>query len=389
MSKHSRLDFLLEKNGTKIYVEAKNCTLVENNVAMFPDAVTKRGTKHLQELIDTHPDLIPGDQMGESEARKWLVVGRELGIPDSESGGSTFSADHLFIDQDGIPTIIEIKRAENTESRRKVVAQILDYAAHVCSFFKGQTIRDQTEKYHGMLGSDALIQEQFGREPDEFWSEVDRNLEDCRIRLLIVADKITPQLHRIVELLNDQMKDITILAVELRQYLGSGQKVLVPRVLGLTARTMVRKSKAKTTESQFLKNTDEYGQPVFKALLSMAKEHDLVVTWGTKGFSLSVELPDFTVPVCFAYPPNTSYHQSVQTAFHGRGGLSDKVSFPENERVSIFREPSVAELFKPKNKEWKCLIDRAFSDQQITVLLAIIKRLTKEVRERGPKQSNQ
>ncbi|MCK5543113.1 MAG: DNA/RNA nuclease SfsA [Desulfobacterales bacterium] len=52
-SEHTRLDLLLEKNtGAKCYVEIKNCTLVENNIAMFPDAVTTRGQKHLTELED-------------------------------------------------------------------------------------------------------------------------------------------------------------------------------------------------------------------------------------------------------------------------------------------------------------------------------------------------
>ncbi len=48
---HSRLDLLL-KNGKKpdCYVEIKNCTLVKDNVAKFPDAVTTRGFKHLVEL---------------------------------------------------------------------------------------------------------------------------------------------------------------------------------------------------------------------------------------------------------------------------------------------------------------------------------------------------
>ena len=49
-SAHSRLDFLLERGGTRIYMEVKNCSLVENRAAMFPDAVTARGTKHLHEL---------------------------------------------------------------------------------------------------------------------------------------------------------------------------------------------------------------------------------------------------------------------------------------------------------------------------------------------------
>jgi sugar fermentation stimulation protein A len=50
-SEHTRLDLLLEKDlGQKCYVEIKNCTLVEDGVAMFPDAVTTRGQKHLEEL---------------------------------------------------------------------------------------------------------------------------------------------------------------------------------------------------------------------------------------------------------------------------------------------------------------------------------------------------
>lgn len=50
-SARTRLDFLLQKGSKRIYVEVKNCTLVENDVAMFPDAVTVRGTKHLRELL--------------------------------------------------------------------------------------------------------------------------------------------------------------------------------------------------------------------------------------------------------------------------------------------------------------------------------------------------
>ncbi len=50
-SRHTRLDLMLEKgNREKCYIEIKNCTLVEEGTAMFPDAVTTRGQKHLDEL---------------------------------------------------------------------------------------------------------------------------------------------------------------------------------------------------------------------------------------------------------------------------------------------------------------------------------------------------
>ncbi len=47
---HSRFDFLVSRDGEEIVVEIKSCTLVGNHIAMFPDAVTARGTKHLLEL---------------------------------------------------------------------------------------------------------------------------------------------------------------------------------------------------------------------------------------------------------------------------------------------------------------------------------------------------
>ena len=47
---NSRVDLLLEGTPGKCYVEVKNVTLVKNECALFPDAVTERGQKHLREL---------------------------------------------------------------------------------------------------------------------------------------------------------------------------------------------------------------------------------------------------------------------------------------------------------------------------------------------------
>ncbi len=50
---HSRMDFRLElQNGKQIWVEVKGCTLAQNNIALFPDAPTKRGARHLRELME-------------------------------------------------------------------------------------------------------------------------------------------------------------------------------------------------------------------------------------------------------------------------------------------------------------------------------------------------
>ena len=49
---HSRIDFCLLRAGVSLFVEVKNVTLVENGTALFPDAPTERGRKHLQTLIN-------------------------------------------------------------------------------------------------------------------------------------------------------------------------------------------------------------------------------------------------------------------------------------------------------------------------------------------------
>lgn len=52
----SRFDFYLEQGDRKIFMEVKGVTLEENGVAMFPDAPTERGVKHVEELIKCKED---------------------------------------------------------------------------------------------------------------------------------------------------------------------------------------------------------------------------------------------------------------------------------------------------------------------------------------------
>ncbi len=54
--KKSRIDFVLEGESQPIYVEVKNTTWTDGNLALFPDTVTERGQKHLMDLMDVMPD---------------------------------------------------------------------------------------------------------------------------------------------------------------------------------------------------------------------------------------------------------------------------------------------------------------------------------------------
>ena len=100
----------------------------------------------LQRLLAEYPDLLAGDQMRPSEPRRWLLITREAGIPDTEGGGARWSLDHLFIDQDAIPTLVEVKRSSDTRIRREVVGQMLDYAANVVAYWPGSQLRQLFEE---------------------------------------------------------------------------------------------------------------------------------------------------------------------------------------------------------------------------------------------------
>ena len=48
----SRFDFLVSDSGIDTWVEVKSCTLVEHGTAMFPDAPTERGRRHIEHLAE-------------------------------------------------------------------------------------------------------------------------------------------------------------------------------------------------------------------------------------------------------------------------------------------------------------------------------------------------
>ena len=56
----SRFDFLLYKGGKEIYLEVKSCSLFNGKVAMFPDAITSRGKRHLEELAEIANGAVGG-----------------------------------------------------------------------------------------------------------------------------------------------------------------------------------------------------------------------------------------------------------------------------------------------------------------------------------------
>ena len=105
----------------------------------------------LQELLAQYPGLLPGDQIDPESPRRWLLVAREVSVPDDT--GSRWALDHLFLDRDGVPTLVEVKRGGDSRIRREVVGQLLDYAAHSSSTGPRRRFAPASRNAAGGMGS--------------------------------------------------------------------------------------------------------------------------------------------------------------------------------------------------------------------------------------------
>ena len=209
----------------------------------------------LQTLLAKYPNILGGDQIEPANPREWLLVRREAPVPDVEGGDGRWSLDHLFLDQDGIPTLVEVKRSTDTRLRREVVGQMLDYAANAMAYWSVASVTASFEHACAAAGTVAadVLSDFLGPDgdPAAFWLQVKTNLKAGRLRLLFVADDIPQELRRIVEFLNSQMDPAEVLAVEIKQFVGGTLKTLVPRVIGRTAEAEGRKGPASRVGGQW------------------------------------------------------------------------------------------------------------------------------------------
>ncbi|OPX78831.1 MAG: hypothetical protein A4E45_01047 [Methanosaeta sp. PtaB.Bin039] len=203
----------------------------------------------LQELLAKYPNLLAGDQIDDVIPRRWLLISREAPLTYDDSNSNRWAVDHLFLDQDAVPTLVEVKRSSNADVRRKVVGQMLDYAANAVVYWPVDEIKrifESTCKAQN-IDPDTAIRDflDASDEPEMFWQRAKSNIEDGKIRMLFVADEIPGELRRIVEFLNSQMDRAEVLAVEIKQYTGQDLKSLIPRVIGKTeVATTKKESKA-------------------------------------------------------------------------------------------------------------------------------------------------
>ncbi|MCD5422474.1 hypothetical protein LRS71_23455 [Rhodococcus pyridinivorans] len=186
---------------------------------------------HLQAIIADAPHHVPGVPDG-----AWAV--REL--PTSAG-----PADVCIIDPGGDITVVECKLASNSERRRMVIGQVLDYAAAIW--------QDGTETFHRQW------QHRGGQDlaglGDDAREQLDRNIGEGRIHLCLAVDRIDADLRRLVEYLNRITRgDVRVTALQLAYARHGDVEILVPSTYG----TEIAATKARTTTNRGRWSTDTF-----------------------------------------------------------------------------------------------------------------------------------
>jgi hypothetical protein len=175
---------------------------------------------------------------------------------------------------------------------------MLDYAANAVVYWPAAAIRQSFERtcQRAQQNADQRLSSFLGgAEPDStssierFWQSVDTNLRARKIRLIFVADAIPPELRRVIEFLNEEMRSVEVLAIEIRQFVGPGIQTLVPTVIGQTAVAEGRR-RGQTETKQWDRESfmaelharkgDAYVE-VAQRILRWSGEHCSRIAWGS------------------------------------------------------------------------------------------------------------
>ncbi len=289
---------MAEREGERIYVRTEAGGLEPLMEERFntEDA--------LQKLLADYPELLEGTQIRPDDPRRWILITREQGIAVTGDAAARWSLDILVIDQDATPTLVEVKLGSNSDARRKVVGQMLDYAAHAHTL----NADDLRKTFDAQSGAeerlDALLKDK-DLDSDIFWKMVAKNLEERNIRLLFVADAIPDELAHIVEFLNEKMRDIQVLAVEVKQFRGETLQTLVPRVIGRLAKQDA--SPKKLTRELLFEELEDHVHGAATRLLELADAHGRL-TWQDASVTIRAKsaYKKRGFPVALIYRPGAS-----------------------------------------------------------------------------------
>ena len=244
----------------------------------------------MQELLLKSPELI------ETLDGSNLLLTDEVGL----NGGVW--ADLVGVTSSGDILIIETKLASNAEIRRKIIGQILEYAARLWET-DYSTFNAHFESKSGKSLVEAFTTEnEFNNE--EFRTQVEQNLRSGKFHLLIAVDEMNDELSRILDFISATGSGLRLEALAIRLYVQGNIEVLAPQRYGVHA-TPSPSSPAVaklSVEDLVAKSSSEDMRAKMLLVVELWKEAQNFVFAAKVGLSLRVGLPSKVVAMFWATP---------------------------------------------------------------------------------------
>ena len=246
----------------------------------------------LQRMLYESPELIPTKV--EDQA---VIFTREAGLP-----GSGFT-DLVGVDAQGNILIVETKLARNGEIRRKVIGQVLEYAA----FLWGMSFDDldrfflKSEKkslLELLADKDAAI------DKDQLRQSVEGNLASGKFQLIIAVDTINPELEKIIAYMSSRGSELQLEALEIELYKQGQFEVLVPQRYGqLNQPQQPQSSRRILSFEEIVQNCpDDHSRGLLRTLGELWETAGNYVKPGTVGASFQAQIAGKPQPIFWAYP---------------------------------------------------------------------------------------
>lgn len=174
----------------------------------------------LQKLLVDSPEILPFED---------LEVSFVIMIP--EFSLSSGAADILAFSADGDIAIIECKRADNPDVKRKVIGQIIEYASYLWGMSYGEVDEHIRQKEGKSLVELVRERAKGDWDEDNFRKGVEDSLEKGKFSLIIAVDEINEELKRTIQYLNEcGSPAYSIYALEMRRFKQDDIEIMIPHL---------------------------------------------------------------------------------------------------------------------------------------------------------------
>lgn len=313
----------------------------------------------LEVLLENNPQYFFDDS-------EILIIGRQV----TTNLNSTI--DLLALDKFGDSIIIELKR---DKTPRETVAQLLEYA----SFVENLDYEQLNNIFNEYFGEEVELEEYHKQ---YFVNAIEKISFNKSMKLIIVAQNITKEIKQTANYLRKCSIDIYCLEFKYFQTESWEKIITFDFIIGdqdYKKGNIKSASLPKISEKDFINSLDENGKYFFNKVFEFAKNQSLIFIWGSKGFSLNLNINNESIALFFGYPPDCVFKQSIYTGFES---ISKKVK--NSDDIIDFYKQKLLDTghFVNAGINIKWIIDKKYDEKEINDFLNIITEVIQRIKEK-------